>query len=285
MPFAFIEQMKSVIHFDALGLSPIAFDLGVWHLFGLTLHPLIHWYALAYITGILLAWRYVLFLLKQPGAPMKPEQTDDLVFWSTLGILVGGRLAYVLFYQPAILENPLEIFKLWEGGMSYHGGMIGVFLAIWWVKTTNHLSWLRIADYIGCAAPIGLFLGRLANFVNGELWGRPSTMPWGVIFPQAGALPRHPSQLYEAGLEGILLFAFLNYQFFATKARLHPGKLAGFFLVGYGLSRFIVEWFREPDVQLGTLSWGLTMGQTLTIPMVIAGLWLIITSKKREISL
>ncbi|AEI37793.1 prolipoprotein diacylglyceryl transferase [Zymomonas mobilis] len=281
MPFAFINWMKSAIHFDSLGLSPIALDLGIWHLFGLTFHPMIHWYALAYIGGILLAWRYVLLLLKQPGAPMTPIQTEDLVFWATLGILVGGRLAYVFFYQPSMLSTPSEILKLWEGGMSYHGGMVGVFLAIWWVKWRNGLSWLRIADYIGCATPIGLFLGRIANFINGELWGRPSTLPWAIIFPQAGPLPRHPSQLYEAGLEGILLFIFLNCMFFATKARLQPGKLAGFFLVGYGLSRFIVEWFREPDVQLGTLSWGLTMGQTLTIPMVLAGLWLILTASKR----
>jgi len=270
-----LADATAALRFESLGLSPVALDLGFFR---------IRWYSLAYIAGILIGWWYLLKLLAQPGAPMARRHADDMVFYATLGILIGGRLAYVLFYQPSILRNPIEILKLWEGGMSFHGGVIGVSLGIIWLARKNGLQWLRLHDYIACCVPFGLFFGRLANFVNGELWGRVTDVPWAVVFPgeYAMGLPRHPSQLYEAGLEGIILFAVLAWMFWKTNARYEPGKLVGTFLLGYGLSRFFVEYFREPDVQLGTLSWGLTMGQTLTLPMLLGGTWLIATARARR---
>jgi phosphatidylglycerol:prolipoprotein diacylglycerol transferase len=270
----FLADATTALRFDSLGLSPVALDLGILQ---------IRWYSLAYIAGILIGWWYLLKLIDRPGAPMARRHADDLVFYATLGILIGGRLAYVLFYQPQILRHPIDVLKLWEGGMSFHGGVIGVSLGIILLARKNGLNWLRIHDYVACCVPFGLFFGRLANFVNGELWGRPTDVPWAVIFPRAGDLPRHPSQLYEAGLEGIALFALLWFLFWKTDARYQPGKLVGTFLVGYGLSRFSLEWFREPDAGLEHLSWGLTMGQTLTVPMLIGGAWLIATAKSRRI--
>ncbi|ATE64502.1 prolipoprotein diacylglyceryl transferase [Rhizorhabdus dicambivorans] len=261
------------LHFDDLHLNPIVLDIGFLQ---------VHWYSLAYIAGILLGWYYLTRLIAQPNAPMARRHADDLVFYATVGILAGGRLAYVFFYQPDILLHPLDILKLWQGGMSFHGGALGVSLGIVYLARKEGLSWLRIHDYVACCAPFGLFFGRIANFVNGELWGRPTDAPWAIIFPSApDGLPRHPSQLYEAGLEGLVLGLVLAFFFWRTNARNQPGKLVGIFLLGYGLSRFIVEYFREPDVQLGTLSWGLTMGQTLTVPMLIGGLYLVATASKR----
>ena len=270
-----LADATSALRFENLGLSPIALDLGFFA---------IRWYSLAYIAGILIGWWYLLKLLAQPGAPMARRHADDMVFYATLGILLGGRLAYVFFYQPSILQHPIDILKLWEGGMSFHGGVIGVSLGIIWLARKHQLDWLRLHDYIACCVPFGLLFGRLANFVNGELWGRVTDVPWAVIFPgeYAAGLPRHPSQLYEAGLEGILLFIVLATMFWKTDARYQPGKLVGTFLVGYGFSRFFVEFFREPDVQLGTLSWGLTMGQTLTLPMILGGTYLIATARGRR---
>ncbi|MBO9375195.1 prolipoprotein diacylglyceryl transferase [Sphingomonas histidinilytica] len=268
-----IANAAQAIHWADLGLNPIALDLGFLQ---------IHWYSLAYIAGILLGWYYLTRLIAQPGAPMARRHADDLVFYATLGILIGGRLAYVFFYQPDILLHPLDVLKLWQGGMSFHGGALGVAAGIFYMARRNGLSWLRIHDYVACCAPFGLFFGRIANFVNGELWGRPTDVPWAMIFPGApDGLPRHPSQLYEAGLEGIVLGLVLSFFFWRTDARNQPGKLVGIFLLGYGLSRFVVEYFREPDAQLGTLSWGLTMGQTLTVPMLLGGLYLIATASKR----
>lgn len=262
------------LHFTDLGLDPIALDLGFLE---------IHWYSLAYIVGILLGWYYLTRLIARPNAPMERRHADDFVFYATIGILLGGRLAYVIFYQPEILRNPLDVLKLWQGGMSFHGGALGVSLGILYMARKYGLSWLRIHDYIACCAPFGLFFGRIANFVNGELWGRPSDVPWAMIFPSAAdGLPRHPSQLYEAGLEGLVLGLVLAFYFWRTNARNEPGKLVGIFLLGYGLSRFVVEYFREPDVQLGTLSWGLTMGQTLTVPMIVGGIYLIARASKRK---
>jgi phosphatidylglycerol:prolipoprotein diacylglycerol transferase len=263
----------SYLRYDSLGLSPVALDLGFFQ---------IRWYSLAYIAGILIGWWYLLKLIAQPGAPMARRHADDMVFYATLGILVGGRLAYVLFYQPSILQNPVEVLKLWEGGMSFHGGVIGVSLGILWLARKNGLSWLRIHDYVACCVPFGLFFGRLANFVNGELWGRPTTVPWAIIFPHVDMQPRHPSQFYEAGLEGLALFAVLAFLFWKTDARYQPGKLVGTFLLGYGLSRFLVETVRQPDAGLEHLSWGLTMGQTLTVPMLVGGVYLIATAKRRR---
>ncbi len=267
-------EVASGLHFTSLGLSPVALDLGFFQL---------RWYSLAYIAGILIGWWYLLKLLAYPNAPMARRHADDLVTYATLGIILGGRLAYVLFYDPAqFLAHPGDIVKLWEGGMSFHGGVIGVSLAIIFMARRYKLDWLRIHDYVACVVPIGLGFGQLANFVNGELWGRPTNVPWGMIFPSApDQLPRHPSQLYEFGLEGVVLFALLWALFFKTEARKKPGMLVGTFLLGYGVARFTVEFFREPDIQLGTLSWGLTMGQTLCLPMIVGGLFLIATAGNR----
>lgn len=265
----------NVLHWADLGLSPIALDLGFLQ---------IRWYSLAYIAGILIGWWYLLKLIDQPGAPMARRHADDMVFYATLGILLGGRLGYSIFYKPEMWLHPVEVLKLWEGGMSFHGGAIGMSLGIFYLAWKNKLQWLRIHDYIACCVPFGLFFGRLANFVNGELWGRATNVSWAMVFPgsYAGDVPRHPSQLYEAGLEGIVLFVVLWFAFWETKARYQPGKLVGLFLMGYGFARFIVEFFREPDEGLGTLSWGLTMGQTLTVPMIVGGLYLVLTAKGRR---
>ncbi|NIJ34628.1 prolipoprotein diacylglyceryl transferase [Sphingomonas oligoaromativorans] len=263
-------------HWTSLGLSPIALQLG----------PVaVRWYSLAYITGILAGWWYLLKLLDQPGAPMARRHADDFVFDATLGVLLGGRIGYVLFYRPDYyLQHPVEIFKLWEGGMSFHGGAAGVLIAILFYCRRKGLNWLRVTDYIACVAPIGLFFGRLANFVNGELWGKPSTVPWAIVFPGAGDVPRHPSELYEAGLEGLVLFAILSLLFWKSDARYKPGFLAGSFVLGYGVFRFIVEFFREPDEQLVEFArvTHLHMGQWLCVPMILVGLYVVLTAKGRR---
>jgi len=275
MILASAVDAASAIRWDSLGLSPVALDLH---------YVQIRWYSLAYIAGIILAWWYVTRLLRQPGAPMASRHVDDLVFYATLGILLGGRLGYVLFYQlDHYLKNPAEIFKLWNGGMSFHGGAIGVSLAIIYLARKNRLNLLRVADYIACATPIGLFLGRIANFVNGELWGRVTDVPWAMIFPDdKTGLPRHPSQLYEAGLEGIGLFLLLAFLFWRTDARYQPGKLTGAFLLGYGVIRVALENVRAPDVDLGFIYGPITMGQILSAPMIIGGIYLIATAKRRQ---
>jgi phosphatidylglycerol:prolipoprotein diacylglycerol transferase len=268
-----IAASTDYLQWQDLGLSPIALDLGFFQL---------RWYSLAYIAGIIIGWWYLLKLIAQPGAPMARRHADDLVFYATLGILLGGRLGYVLFYKPMeYLQNPAEIIRVWDGGMSFHGGVIGVSCAILFMAWKNKLNWLRIHDYVACTIPFGLFFGRLANFVNGELWGRPGDVPWAIVFPRADMQPRHPSQLYEAGLEGIGLFLLLWFLFWKTDARHQPGKLVGAFLIGYGLSRFIVEFFRQPDAHLGLLWFNLSMGQLLTVPMLLGGGWLVATAKAR----
>lgn len=267
--------------FQSLGLHPVALDLGFFQ---------IRWYSLAYLAGIIIGWWYLLKLIAQPGAAMARRHADDLVFYATLGIILGGRAAYVAFYQPSILDNPIDIFKLWEGGMSFHGGVIGVSLGIILLARKEKLNWLRVHDFVACCVPFGLFFGRLANFVNGELWGRETDVPWAIRFPEMvqGMMvtgePRHPSQLYEAGLEGIVLGLVLWFAFWKTRARYDPGKLTGIFLLGYGMSRFFVEFFREPDRQLMQFAHdsGLSMGQWLTVPMIVGGLYLIATSKGRR---
>lgn len=269
----------SYLHFADLGLDPVALDLGFFQL---------RWYSLAYIAGIFVGWWYLLKLLDQPGAPMARRHADDLVFYATLGIILGGRVGYILFYQPSILLDPIQILRLWDGGMSFHGGVIGVSLGLFWMARKNNLNWLRVHDYVACCVPFGLLFGRLANFINGELWGKPTDVPWAIVFPRtvAGGLDpaRHPSQLYEAALEGLVLLAVLAYMFWRTKARYEPGKLVGTFLLGYGLSRFVVEFFREPDSQFaGTFFENvLHMGQVLTLPMIFGGLYLILTAKRRR---
>jgi phosphatidylglycerol:prolipoprotein diacylglycerol transferase len=264
------------IHYNSLGLDPVLVQIG----------PLaIRWYSLGYLAGILIGWWYLLKLIDRPGAPMARRHADDMVFYATLGIILGGRLGYVLFYKPAFyLQNPLDILKLWDGGMSFHGGVIGTSLGIFYLARKNGLNWLRVHDYVACCVPFGLFFVRLANFVNGELWGRPTDVPWAVIFPTGGEIPRHPSQIYEAGLEGILLFLILWFLFWKTEARYQPGRLVGMFLLGYGVMRFLVEFYREADSHLAAFAQqtGLHMGQWLSVPMILGGVWLIATSKRRR---
>ena len=275
--FATLAEATQYVNFNELmgSNSEVAFSV-----FGLP----IRWYALAYLAGIFVGYWYLLKLIAQPGAPMARRHADDMIFYAMLGIILGGRLGYVLFYNLGnYIQKPLEIFKLWDGGMSLHGGVVGVLIAIWYVTKKDRLSFLRFCDYVACVVPFGLFFGRLANFVNGELWGRETKVPWGIIFPDSGSMEaRHPSQLYEAGLEGIVMMAILAFFFWRTDARYKPGFLFGMAAIIYGLSRFAVEFVREPDVQLGTLSWGLTMGQTLTVPMLLIGVWLVATAKGRR---
>ncbi len=216
---------------------------------------------------------------------MARRHADDYVFWATLGIILGGRIGYVLFYHIDMLARPLDVLKLWEGGMAFHGGAIGVLLATAWMCRREGLSFLRFIDYIVCCVPFGLLFGRLANFVNGELWGKVTDVPWAIVFPTGGPEPRHPSQLYEAVLEGPLLFAILCWAFWRTQARYEPGRLLGIATFGYGVIRFGLEFVRQPDAQFeGTFLYTtIHMGQLLSLPMIVAGLWLILTAKGRRV--
>lgn len=253
----------------------------------------IRWYALAYIAGILLGWAYGRRLLATPklwgvsGPPLSGLQLDDLVLWITTGIIVGGRLGYVVFYEPALVwRAPLEILQVWHGGMSFHGGLIGVSAALVVFARRSGANLLRLGDLVAPCAPLGLLFGRLANFINGELWGRVTTEPWGMVFCNArlktayggvcpaGLLPRHPSQLYEAALEGFVLFLILRW---ATHRRLwldRPGAVMGLFLAAYGCGRIALENLRNPDLGMPTFPLGLTMGMMLSAPLVLAGIWL-----------
>ncbi len=240
----------------------------------------IRWYALAYIVGIIIGWRIARRLVVRTPQVATPEQVDDFITWVTLGIVLGGRLGYVLFYRPGYyLTAPWEALYLWHGGMSFHGGALGVILACWLFARHNKLDWVAFADRIVCVVPIGLFLGRCANFVNGELWGRVSDVPWAMVFPGGGPEPRHPSQLYQATLEGIVLFSVLMWLCGKPWVRARPGVLSGAFLAGYGVARIIGEFFRQPDAHLGFLWAGATMGQLLSFPMVLVGAWLIWRAK------
>ena len=285
-------------------LSPEIFSIS---LFGMEFA--LRWYALAYIVGIVIGWRLVVAALKRPALwykdqpPMTPVQVDDLLTYVILGVILGGRLGYVLFYQPAYyLQNPAEILMVWQGGMAFHGGLIGVIVAVYLVVRRTNAPLLPTADMMALGVPPGLMLGRIANFINAELWGRASDAPWAVIFPgdlaqacgqSAGEIcARHPSQLYEASLEGLLLGALLIVMVFIRKAFKTPGLVSGTFFAGYGVSRFIVEFFRQPDAQFQTLDnplglalqingYGLTMGQILSVPMIAIGLGLITLAKRR----
>jgi len=246
----------------------------------------IRWYALAYICGILIGWVYARAIVASKRlwggpAPMTVVDFDDFILWVTLGIILGGRTGYVLFYNfPYFAAHPVEIFQLWKGGMSFHGGFVGCIVAVALFARRRHIPVLSLGDVVCAVGPIGLFLGRIANFINGELWGRPTDVPWAMVFPGGGGVPRHPSQLYEAALEGLLLTAVLGLmvRFGALK---RPGLIVGAFAVGYGLARCFAELFREPDPQLGFL-WGqLTMGMLLSVPMILGGLALIIVALRR----
>jgi len=248
----------------------------------------IRWYALAYIAGLVVGWRYCLAVAKKPPLVARPPDIDDFLVWATLGVVLGGRTGYVLFYNlPQYLAHPIEVFYLWRGGMSFHGGAAGVILAIFLFCRLRNIPFLAMGDIICCAVPIGLFFGRIANFINGELWGRgPTDVPWAMIFPaDPEHLPRHPSQLYEAALEGVVLFLVL-WLLQRNGARQRPGLISGVFLMGYGLARIIVEFFRQPDPQLGYLfgdaGLGITMGQLLSVPLVLFGLWLMLRAKPAQ---
>lgn len=260
--------------------NPIALQLG----------PIaIRWYALAYIGGIVLGWLYARSLVKKERlwggpAPITLLQLDDFILWVTIGIIVGGRTGYVLFYNPSFFfAHPAEIFQLWNGGMSFHGGFLGCVAAVMLFARSNGISILSLGDITTAVGPIGLFLGRLANFINSELWGRAadSSVPWAMVFPNGGPEPRHPSQLYEAGLEGILLFTILAIMI-RIGALKRPGLILGSFIAIYAFARIASEFFREPDAQLGFLWGGLTMGMLLSVPMIIVGIILIVHAWRRE---
>ena len=276
------NSASSAIVWNDLGLDPVALDLGFFEL---------RWYSLAYLAGIFIGYWYLLRLLKEPGAPMARRHADDLVFYAALGIILGGRLGYVLFYNLGYyLEQPLDILKLSDGGMSFHGGVIGTVVGILYLARKHGLPWLRVHDYVACCAPFGLFFGRLANFVNAELWGAETDVPWAVRFPEVMAgetvlgPARHPTQLYEAALEGLVLFAILWWMFWRTDARYQPGKLVGAFIFFYGIFRFMIEFVREPDAHLVEFAQatGLQMGQWLSLPMIVGGAWLMWTAKGRR---
>lgn len=266
--------MFSLAQITFPNIDPVAIAIG----------PLaIRWYALAYVTGILLGYFYVRKLALRPGAwPLDRKQIDDMITYAIIGIILGGRLGYVLVYNhDYYLEHPLDALKIWQGGMAFHGGLVGVLLAFVLFCRQRGLPWLPVMDMVACATPIGLFFGRVANFINGELFGRPTAAPWGVVFPHGGELPRHPSQLYEAGLEGLLLFLILAFFAWRTDALRRTGLLGGMFLAGYGIARAFVEHFREPDAQIGFLIGSVTTGQLLCVPMVVAGVVLMVRSHKR----
>jgi phosphatidylglycerol:prolipoprotein diacylglycerol transferase len=245
-------------------IDPIAFSLG----------PLkVHWYGLMYLFGFIAAWLLGNWRAKHYQLDWNAEQISDIVFYGALGVILGGRIGYMLFYDfPGVLHNPLSLFKIWEGGMSFHGGLIGVAIAVWIFCRKYGKTYLQVGDFIAPLVPLGLGAGRIGNFINGELWGRVTDVPWGMVYPQVDEQVRHPSQLYEFGLEGIGLFVLL--WCYAAKPR-PTGRISALFLIGYAICRLIAECFRQPDQQMGYLAFGwLTMGQVLSIPMLLIGLWL-----------
>lgn len=262
-------------------IDPIAFSIG----------PLaIHWYGLAYVVGIMLGWFYARRLAGNDSlwpanaSPITKTQLDDFVVWAALGIVLGGRIGYILFYDmPAVIESPIRAIQIWNGGMSFHGGITGTALAMILFARKNNIPIWSLFDIVAGVVPIGLFFGRIANFINGELWGRLADVPWAVVFPSGGPFARHPSQLYEAGLEGIVLLSVLALLIYGFRALKSPGLISGVFVCGYALSRIFVEFFREPDAQLGYLlgtGW-LTMGMVLSFPMILLGLWAIVRARRQ----
>ena len=259
-------------------IDPVIFEIGPFAL---------RWYSLAYIVGLIGGWRYMVYLTRSPalwpqGVPAKEDDIDDLLLWVTLGTILGGRLGYVLFYNAAYyLDNPAGVLAVWQGGMSFHGGMLGVILAVLIFAWRRKIPIVSLGDMVAVTVPLGLLLGRLANFINGELWGRVTDAPWGMVFPTGGPLPRHPSQLYEAALEGALLLVLLNVLAWRFRAFAKPGLLTGLFLIGYGTSRALVELVREPDAHIGLLTGGVTMGQILSAPMIAVGIGFVVWSRRK----
>lgn len=249
-------------------INPVAIDLGVIQ---------IHWYGLMYLIGFAIAW--ALARLRATSKGFYKAQVEDLLFYSALGVIIGGRLGYALFYDLAAnLDNPTNVLKIWQGGMSFHGGLLGVLLAMWLFTRKSGKSFFEITDFIAPMVPLGLLFGRIGNFINGELWGKVSEVPWAMVFPGAGALPRHPSQLYQGLMEGLLLFILLWW--FSSKPR-PRAAVSGLFLAGYGAFRFMVEFVRVPDPQYGYLAFDwLTMGQVLCLPMILAGIAMMIWAYK-----
>lgn len=275
------------IYWTDLGLQP-GLDLGFFTL---------RYYSLAYLLGVIFAYWHTSVALKQPGAPMAQRHADDLFFYCTLGVILGGRLGYALFYTGGETGIPSaftdfsgdgfvswKLLRLWDGGMSFHGGLMGVTAAMAWVAWRDKLNFIRVVDYVSVGVPMGMLLGRLANFINGELWGRVTSVSWGMVFPGAGDLPRHPSQLYQAGLEGLAMLVIMLLLFWTTRARYRPGLLAGVFTLGMGLARFVNEFFRQPDQQLADFAMrtGLSMGQWLTIPLILTGLIVVIYALRKK---
>jgi phosphatidylglycerol:prolipoprotein diacylglycerol transferase len=275
------------IYWTDLGLRP-GIDLGFFTL---------RFYSLAYLIGVIFAYWHTSVMLRQPGAPMAQRHADDLFFYCTLGVIIGGRLGYAAFYTGGETGIPSaftdfsgeglvswKLLRLWDGGMAFHGGLAGVTVAMAFVAWRDRLNFIRVVDYVAVGVPMGMLLGRLANFVNGELWGRVTDVPWAMVFPQAGDLPRHPSQLYQAGLEGLALLVVMMLLFWKTRARYRPGLLAGVFTLGMGCARFVNEFFREPDQQLADFAarTGLSMGQWLTIPLILTGLIVVLYALRKK---
>jgi len=252
-------------------LDPIAFRLG----------PLaVRWYGLAYMVAFLAGWLILKWLDERWGLELGPDGRAEAVLAAVIGVVAGGRLGYVLFYNFGMYwREPIRIIQMWDGGMSFHGGLAGILIAGLWIARRYNVPFLRLTDAGSVAAPIGLFLGRIANFINDELWGRVTTSPWGVVFPNAGPLPRHPSQLYEAGLEGVVLFGVM---LLLTRRDRPAGEITGWLLTLYAVFRIFVEFFREPDIQIGFLAGGITMGQVLTVPVLLAGLWLLWRARRER---
>ncbi len=240
----------------------------------------LHWYGVMYLIGFAAAWWLGRLRARRPGSGWKAEEIPDLIFYGALGVVLGGRIGYMLFYQfPLLIEDPLSLFRIWQGGMSFHGGLIGVLVAMALYARKTHRHFFEVTDFIAPLVPIGLFAGRIGNFINGELWGRPTNLPWGMVFPFVDDRPRHPSMLYEAFLEGIVLFLILWWYSARPRPRM---AVSGLFLLGYGTFRFLVEFVREPDPQLGHIAFGwMNMGHLLSLPMIVAGVFMLWWSHRR----